>query len=250
MTRAFVEVRGLRLVYPGGTEALQGIDLDIAEGSFVAAVGLSGAGKSSFLRCLNQLVRPTSGSIVVGGRQVVGARGGELRRVRRETGMVFQQFNLVRRMSVLRNVLVGRLGYQGGFGVVWPRFTVLDHQLSRAALERVGLADRQRSRADRLSGGQQQRVAIARALAQQPRLMLADEPVASLDPETSITVLSHLREINQRDGITTIAALHQLDLAQRFADRVIAFRDGRVVYDGAPDRLDKEVYGLIYRDGR
>ena len=250
MTRAFVEVRGLRLVYPGGTEALRGIDLDIADGSFVAAVGLSGAGKSSFLRTLNQLVRPTGGSILVGGRQVVNARGGDLRRVRRETGMVFQQFNLVRRMSVLRNVLVGRLGYHVGLGSVWPRFTPEDHAVSRAALARVGLADRAASRADRLSGGQQQRVAIARALAQQPRLMLADEPVASLDPETSIAVLSHLREINRRDGITTIAALHQLDLAQRFADRVVAFRDGRVVYDGAPDGLSKEVYGVIYRDDR
>jgi phosphonate transport system ATP-binding protein len=248
--RAFVEVRGLRLVYPGGTEALRGIDLDVAEGSFVAAVGLSGAGKSSFLRSLNGLVRPTGGSVIIGGREVVGARGGELRRVRREIGMVFQQFNLVRRMSVLHNVLVGRLGYHSGLGSIWPRFTPEDHQVSRAALARVGLADRAASRADRLSGGQQQRVAIARALAQQPRLMLADEPVASLDPETSITVLTHLREINQRDGITTIAALHQLDLAQRFADRVVAFRDGRVVYDGAPDRLDKEVYGLIYRDDR
>jgi phosphonate transport system ATP-binding protein len=250
VTRAFVEVRGLRLVYPGGTEALRGIDLDIAEGSFVAAVGLSGAGKSSFLRCLNHLVRPTGGSVIVGGRQIVAARGDELRRVRRDTGMVFQQFNLVRRMSVLANVLVGRLGYHSGLGAIWPRFTPEDHAVSRAALQRVGLADRASSRADRLSGGQQQRVAIARALAQQPRLMLADEPVASLDPETSITVLSHLREINQRDGITTIAALHQLDLAQRFADRVVAFRDGAVVYDGAPGGLDQEVYGRIYRTDR
>ncbi len=250
MTRAFVEVRGLRVVYPGGTKALRGIDLDIEEGSFVAAVGLSGAGKSSFLRSLNHLVRPTSGSILVGGRQVVAARGGDLRRVRRETGMVFQQFNLVRRMSVLRNVLVGRLGYHGGLGAVWPRFTDTDRQLSRAALERVGLGDRAGSRADRLSGGQQQRVAIARALAQQPRLMLADEPVASLDPETSLAVLSHLREINQRDGITTITALHQLDLAQRFADRVVAFRDGRIVYDGPPHGLDESAYGRIYRAER
>ena len=250
MTRAFVEVRGLRLVYPGGTEALRGIDLDIAEGSFVAAIGLSGAGKSSFLRCLNQLVRPTGGSIIVDGRQIVAARGAELRRVRRETGMVFQQFNLVRRMSVLRNVLVGRLGYHMGFGAIWPRFTAEDLAVSRAALERVGLADRAKSRADRLSGGQQQRVAIARALAQRPRLMLADEPVASLDPETSITVLSHLREINRRDGITTVAALHQLDLAERFADRVVAFRDGRIVFDGAPDALGAEGYERIYRGDR
>jgi len=145
-------------------------------------------------------------------------------------------------------VLVGRLGYHQGLGALWPRFTDEDRAVSRAALARVGLADRERSRADRLSGGQQQRVAIARALAQQPRLMLADEPVASLDPETSLTVLSHLREINQRDGITTIAALHQLDLAEKFADRVVAFRDGRIVYDGAPNAVSKEVYALIYRD--
>lgn len=160
--------------------------------------------------------------------------------------MIFQQFNLVRRLSVLRNVLVGRLGYQRGPGAFWARFSREDLEIATAALSRVGLADRARSRADRLSGGQQQRVAIARALAQQPRLMLADEPVASLDPETSKVVLGYLREINQRDGITTIAALHQLDLAQRYADRVVAFRDGSIVFDGPPEELTEDAYSRIY----
>ena len=222
------------------------MDLDVREGDFVAAIGLSGAGKSTFLRCLDLLVRPTSGSVVVAGREIARAQGAELRRVRRETGMIFQQFNLVRRLSVLRNVLVGRLGYQQGVGNFWARFSTEDLEVAISALERVGLADHARRRADRLSGGQQQRVAIARALAPRPRLMLADEPVASLDPETSKIVLGYLREINQRDGITTIAALHQLDLAQRYADRVVAFRDGRVVFDGRPNELTEETYAQIY----
>lgn len=228
MTRAFVEVRGLRVVYPGGTEALRGIDLDIEEGSFVAAVGLSGAGKSSFLRSLNQLVRPTGGSILVGGRQVVAARGGELRRVRRETGMVFQQFNLVRRMSVLRNVLVGRLGYHGGLGAFWPRFTDADHQLSRAALERVGLADRAGSRADRLSGGQQQRVAIARALVSKPAVIFADEPTGNLDSKTGGEILELLhrsvKELNQ-----TIVMVTHDPRAAAIADELLFLEDGRIV---------------------
>lgn len=244
---ALIRVRGLRVVYQGGTEALRGIDLDIEEGSFVAAIGLSGAGKSTFLRSLNHLVAPTSGSVVIAGRETAGARGGELRRLRRETGMIFQQFNLIRRLPVLRNVLVGRLGFHDGLGALWPRFNARDLEVATAALARLGLSDRARQRADRLSGGQQQRVAIARALAQEPRLMLADEPVASLDPETSATVMGHLREINRRDGITTIAALHQLELAERFADRAIAFRGGRIVYDGPAADLAARVYDLVYR---
>ena len=246
---ALIRVRGLRVVYPGGTEALRGIDLDVEEGSFVAAIGLSGSGKSTFLRSLNRLVAPTSGSVVIAGRETVGARGGEVRRLRRETGMIFQQFNLIRRLPVLRNVLVGRLGYHDGLGALWPRFTARDLEIATAALARLGLADRAWQRADRLSGGQQQRVAIARALAQEPRLMLADEPVASLDPETSAVVMEYLREINRRDGITTIAALHQLELAERFADRAIAFRAGRIVYDGPAADLARGVYDLVYRGG-
>ena len=244
---ALISVRGLRVVYPGGTEALHSVDVDIEEGSFVAAIGLSGAGKSTFLRCLNRLVTPTAGSITIAGRDVARAQGADVRRIRRETGMIFQQFNLIRRLPVLRNVLVGRLGFHSGLGSIWPRFTDQDIAVAEQTLERVGLADRAWTRADRLSGGQQQRVAIARALAQEPRLILADEPVASLDPETSSVILGHLRDINRRDGITTIAALHQLDLAERFADRAIAFRGGRIVYDGPTDGLVARAYDLVYR---
>jgi len=243
-----VSVKDLVKIYPpSGTHALDGVSLDFHRGEFVVLIGLSGSGKSTLLRCLNRLVDPTSGTVTFDGVDVTRAKGAELRRIRRRIGMIFQQFNLVKRSSVFTNVLAGRLGYRTTWRTIVGRPTRDDVALAFENLGRVGIIEKAFGRADALSGGQQQRVGIARALMQRPELMLADEPVASLDPETSLTVLSHLREINQRDGITTIAALHQLDLAEKFADRVVAFRDGRIVYDGAPNAVSKEVYALIYR---
>jgi phosphonate transport system ATP-binding protein len=161
--------------------------------------------------------------------------------------MIFQQFNLVKRLTVLRNVLMGRLGYKSGFGSFYPVFGKTDVDLALNSLQRLGIAEKAYVRADRLSGGQQQRVAIARALAQQPGVMLADEPVASLDPETSLVVLDILKRINREDGITTLVNLHQLDLAEQYADRVIGFKAGRMIFDGRPDEVTREVYERVYK---
>lgn len=245
-TRQAIAVRDLSKHYPNGPLAIRDVSLDVPEGQFLAVIGLSGAGKSTFLRCLNRLVDPTRGTILIHGENVTSARGRDLRRIRRRIGIIFQQFNLVRRLSVFQNVLTGRLGYQRGWRAFIPAFTPEDRLIALRALERVGLADRARTRADALSGGQQQRVAIARALAQNPEIMLADEPVASLDPETSKVVLTYLRQINREDGITTVVNLHQLDYARAYADRIVGFREGRIVFDGPPDAVTPEVYDLVY----
>ncbi len=243
---AAVSVRDLTKRYPNGPLAMQGVSIDIPRGQFLAVIGLSGAGKSTFLRSLNRLVDPTSGTIHINGRDVTAARGRELRRIRRRIGIVFQQFNLVRRLTVEQNVLTGRLGYLGGWRAALPLFDATDRAIATRALQRVGLADRALARADALSGGQQQRVAIARALAQVPEIMLADEPVASLDPETSKIVLGYLRQINREDGITTVVNLHQLDYAREYADRIVGFRAGRIVFDGTPAEVTSDVYDLVY----
>ncbi len=242
-----ITARNLVKRFPNGTQALYDVNAEIYPGEFLVVIGTSGAGKSTFLRCINGLVRPTSGAIDYEGTDIATAKGALLRRSRRQMGMIFQQFNLVKRMSVLQNVLVGRLGYQSAWRTLVPLFSQRDIDLALNALERVGIADKAYVRADSLSGGQQQRVAIARALAQQPRIMLADEPVASLDPETSITVLDDLRRINREQGITTVVNLHQLEFAREYADRVIGFKQGRLVFDGKPSELDRDVYGRVYR---
>ncbi len=242
-----IQVRHLGLTYPNGFQALDDINVDIHRGEFVAVIGSSGAGKSTFIRSINRLVQPTSGSITLNGVNTTTARGQDLRDLRKEVAMIFQQFNLVKRLSVLRNVLMGRLGYKSGLELIYPIFGSNDINLALASLERLGIAEKAYIRADRLSGGQQQRVAIARALTQQPDVMLADEPVASLDPETSLVVLDILKRINQEDGITTIVNLHQLDLARDYADRVIGFKGGRLVFDGTPAEVTREVYERVYK---
>ena len=215
-------------------------------GQFLCVIGPSGSGKSTLLRCINRLLEPTSGRVLLDGRDLTQLRGAELRRARRSMGMIFQQFNLVRRSTVLKNVLTGRLGYQERWRTVWPNFTEADRQLAWRSLARLEIAEKASVRADNLSGGQQQRVAIARALAQQPAIMLADEPIASLDPETAVVVLDYLRDINRTDGITLLCSIHHYELAKRYADRIVAMRRGQVVYDGPPDKLDEAAYRTIY----
>lgn len=242
-----IVVQQLSKVYPNGFRALDNVNVEIKKGEFVAIIGSSGAGKSTFIRSINRLVQPSTGSVIINGVNTTAVRGSDLRHLRLDVAMIFQQFNLVKRLSVLRNVLMGRLGYKNGLGSFYPVFTKTDVDLALNSLQRLGIAEKAYMRADRLSGGQQQRVAIARALAQQPGVMLADEPVASLDPETSLVVLDILKRINREDGITTLVNLHQLDLAQQYADRVIGFKAGRMIFDGRPDEVTREVYERVYK---
>ena len=241
-----IRLEHLSVTYPGGVEALRGVDLSVGEGEFVVIVGLSGAGKSTLLRVLNGLVPATSGSVTVDGTEVVGASAATLRRVRSRTGMIFQTFNLVHRTTVVNNVLMGRLSavppWRSTLGL-WP---AEDREAAMIALERVGIVEKAYVRASDLSGGQQQRVGIARALAQEPSLMLADEPVASLDPITSRQVMGDLRRINQELGITTVVNLHFLDLAREYAQRLIGLRDGELVYDGDITKVDESTFQEIY----
>ena len=242
-----VSIKDLVKTYPSGTRALDGISLDIQRGEFVVLIGLSGSGKSTLLRCINRLVEPTAGTVVFDGIDVTAADRVAIRHIRRRIGMIFQQFNLVRRSSVFGNVLAGRLGYLSTWRTIASRPPASQVAAAFENLGRVGIADRAFSRADALSGGQQQRVGIARALMQQPELMLADEPVASLDPATSHSVMKYLEEINKKDGITVICSLHFLSLARRYGTRVVALRGGKVAFDGKPVAIDerrfKEIYG-------
>ncbi len=245
-----LEFTNLSKTYDDGTQALKDVSFTVEPGEFLVVIGLSGSGKSTLLRCTNRLVEPTSGSIVWDGTNITAADSVTLRNVRRRIGMIFQHFNLVRRLSVLQNVLSGRLGYIDTASAMLYRFKKQDRERAFRALERVSLTDQAFKRASELSGGQQQRVGIARALMQEPKIILADEPVASLDPVLAHTILGYLERLNREDGITVICSLHYLDLVQRYATRVIGLRDGRVVYRGTgtdirnmTDAEFKEIYG-------
>lgn len=240
-------IRRLTKVYDDGTQALRGVDLTVARGEFVAVVGLSGSGKSTLLRCINRLIDPTDGTVEVDGVDLTAAAGERLRAARRKIAMIFQQFNLVPRHSVLRNVLTGALGGKSAAAGMFGLFTPDERARARENLELVGITDKTNTRVEALSGGQKQRVAIARALMQDPVLLLADEPVASLDPATSHSVMKYLAALNRERGLTVLCNLHFLSLARRYGSRVIALKDGRLVYDGPPGEIDearfKEIYG-------
>ncbi len=242
-----IETRGLRKVFADGTAALDGVDLTVKKGEFVCILGPSGAGKSTLMRCLLGLIPASAGSARVADVDVTRARPPVLRRLRRQVGCIFQQFNLVGRLTVLENVLVGRLGYTGWAGTC-RRFTRRDRELALLALERVGLLEKAWQRADTLSGGQQQRVAVARALCQQPQLVLADEPVSNLDPRLAEVILGYLRDINEREGVTTVVNLHTVELARAFGRRVVGMSAGRVVYDDYVRGLDERALRTIYGD--
>jgi phosphonate transport system ATP-binding protein len=244
-----IRVRGLRKDYPGGSRALDGIDLHIGRGEFVALIGPSGAGKSTLLRCLNGLVTPTAGQIEVDGIEVTGASPETIRRVRSGIGFVFQQFNLLRRLTVLENTVLGRLPHATRWRSLAGWFDPADLARARATLARVGLDGLDTRRVDTLSGGQQQRVAIARALVQTPAVILADEPMASLDPSLAHTVMELLRRINHEDGITVVTSLHVLELAQAYGQRIIGLHRGRVMHDGPPDSLDRAATARIFGPG-
>ena len=231
----------------GETRAVDGVSLEIPPGQMVGVIGRSGAGKSTLLRLVNRLVEPTAGRVAFGGRDVTGLRGRPLREWRRDCAMIFQQFNLVDRLDVLTNVLIGRLAHHGFLSSMAMRFTDAERTMAIHALDRLDMAPQALQRAGTLSGGQQQRVAIARALVQGPRVMLADEPVASLDPANARAVMEALRRINREDGLTVIVNLHALDLARGYCQRIVAMRAGRVAFDGPAARLSdaalREIYG-------
>lgn len=236
-----------KIYSPGGVLALENVSFDVPRGQFLAVIGLSGSGKSTLLRCINRLIEPTSGRILLDGLDVTAANQEEMRRIRRRIGMVFQHFNLVHRSSVLTNVLAGRLGYVNPAWSLINRFPKADIEKAHKQLERVGIGDKAGQRADSLSGGQQQRVGIARALMQDPDVILADEPVASLDPVLAHSIMQYLEKINKEDGVTVLCSLHFLDLVHRYAHRVVALNAGRMVFDGLPQEIDdvrfKEIYG-------
>jgi phosphonate transport system ATP-binding protein len=241
-----IEFRDASVTYPGGVRALKGLRLEIGAGEMVVIVGLSGAGKSTLIRAVNGLVPLTSGDVIVDGVSVRHASARQLRAVRARTGMIFQTFNLVKRTSVLNNVLMGRLHRTGTVRSLLGWYRPADVELAMQALERVGIVERAYVRASDLSGGQQQRVGIARALAQEPTTILADEPVASLDPPTSHMVMRDLRRINRELGITMIVNLHFLDLARVYGERIVGMRAGQVVYDGSASAADEDVFREIY----
>ena len=244
-----LEVKNLTKIYDDGTKALTDISFKVDEAEFLVIIGLSGSGKSTLLRCINRLIDPTEGQILWNGTDITKAEGSDLRKIRRQIGMIFQHFNLVKRSSVLTNVLSGRLGYVNRFRSMLYRFPEKDRKMAIDALKRVGILDQAHKRADELSGGQQQRVGIARAFMQHPGLILADEPVASLDPVLAHSILGYLEKMNQEDGITVLCSLHYLDLVQRYASRVIGLRDGRIVYRGTREeirRMTDEQFREIY----
>jgi phosphonate transport system ATP-binding protein len=236
----------------GANTAVDAVTLVVPAGQMVGVIGRSGAGKSTLLRMVNRLTEPSEGRILFEGRDVTALRGRALRDWRTECAMIFQQFNLVQRLDVLTNVLVGRLNHRpgvvGGVTSLLKMFTAEERAMAIRALDRFDLADAALQRADTLSGGQQQRVAIARALLQQPRVILADEPIASLDPTNAKVVMDALRDVNRRDGLTVLCNLHHLDTARAYCDRVVAMQGGRVTFDGAPAELTpgrvREVYGV------
>ena len=243
--RPLVRVAGLVKAYPGGVEALREVSFEVAPGEFVGILGPSGAGKTTLFRCLTGLIRPDRGVIEIHGRDICRLGGRDLRTARREVAMIFQQFNLIRRLSGIENVLAGRLATVPTWRVLTRRFVKADRQKALWCLDTVGLLDQAYRRADRLSGGQQQRVAIARALAQEATVVLADEPVASLDPESAAGVLDTLRSVAAQ-GVAVIASLHQVGLARDYADRIIALRDGRILDDAPTRSFDARALEQIY----
>ena len=241
-----IELRKLNKVYPSGIHALKDIDLKVKEGEFLILLGLSGSGKSTLLRCLNRLIEPTSGKIIIDGEDVVKAQGKQLRHIRRKIGMIFQQFNLIKNLSAFTNVLTGKLGYSSVFHSLTFSQQKDDVELALKNLERVSMKSFSQNKIRNLSGGQQQRVAIARALMQNPKVILADEPVASLDPATADSVMKYLGELNKKDNITVLCSLHFLSLARKYGSRVVALKDGRIVFDGTPEEIDEKKFKEIY----
>ncbi|MDF7638162.1 phosphonate ABC transporter ATP-binding protein [Lactobacillus sp. ESL0791] len=249
MAEPIIELNGVKKVYDKGVVGLKDINLTINQGEFVVIVGLSGAGKSTLLRSINRLIDITAGDILIAGESITKAKGKKLRLLRRNIGMIFQSFNLVKRSSVLRNVLTGRVAYYPTWKSTLNLFSSEDKNRAYEALKQVGLEDKVYTRADQLSGGQQQRVAIARVLTQNPQIILADEPTASLDPQTSHRIMEDLKMLNEDHGMTVVINLHSVALAREFGKRVIGIRGGEVIYDGAMADTPEAIFTKIYNGG-
>ena len=241
-----LKISGLSKVYPTGTAALKNVSFTVDEPKVVTIIGPSGAGKSTLIRCVNRLVEPTSGAITLDGVDVLALNRRDLRKVRRRMGMIFQEYNLVERLTVMENLLSGRLGYVGSWRTYRRKFPPEDVAAAFALLDRVGLSGYQNTRADALSGGERQRVGISRALMQQPDLLLVDEPTASLDPKTSRQIMRILVELAHERGTPALVNIHDVGLAQSFADRIIGLRGGEIVFDGPPERVTAKVLTDIY----
>ncbi len=244
-----LKVKDLEKTYPNGVKALKGVSFDVKRGEFLVIIGLSGSGKSTLLRCLNRLHDPTAGEVLFNEKDIAHVKGQEVKEVRQRMAMIFQHFNLIERHSVIKNVLTGALSRTSTLKSLMGMFAKTETKKAKEYLDLVGIGDKAYTRADQLSGGQQQRVAIARALTQAPEVLLADEPVASLDPATCHTVMDYLRKVNRELGLTIICNLHFLSLVKEYADRVIALKDGKLVYEGDPKEIDEAWFERIYGEG-
>lgn len=249
MSENILQIRDLQKVYPTGLKALKGLNFNVRKGEFLVIIGLSGSGKSTLLRCLNRMHDVTDGEIMFHNQNIAKLEGSDILKVREKIAMIFQHFNLIGRQSVLQNVLMGRLSQVGTLKSILGLFSKEDKAKAMEYLKLVGIADKAHFRASQLSGGQQQRVAIARALMQHPEILLADEPVASLDPATCHVVMDYLRYVNQKLGVTIVCNLHFLSLVREYATRVIALRGGEIVYEGSPQEINEEWFQHIYGHG-
>lgn len=243
---AVLEISGLTKSYSSATKALEDVSFSINEGEFISIIGPSGAGKSTLLRCINKMIDATKGSIIFNETDVVNIKKKDLRSLRTKIGMIFQHYNLVNRLSVVENVLHGRLGYKSTMQGVLGMYSEEEKEQAFSLLDKLGLRDQAYKRCDELSGGQKQRVGIARALIQNPKLVLCDEPIASLDPNASKVIMDHLKAINEEMGITCLLNLHQVDVAMKYSQRIIGINNGRIVFDGIPSELTQDKVHEIY----
>lgn len=243
-----LEIDKLHKIYPNGCHALKGVSLKVEKGEFLVVIGLSGSGKSTLLRCINQLQEPTKGTVTYNYDIISNFKGRPLRNSRSKMGMIFQHFNLIERKKVITNVLTGTLSKTGIIPSVFELFPKYERDRAQEYLEIVGLKGKEYERVDNLSGGQKQRVAIARALMQSPDLILADEPVASLDPATSNSVMKYLRKVNETLGVTIICNLHFLSLVREYATKVVALKDGKLIFEGLPEQINENWFHEIYGD--
>lgn len=243
-------ITDLEKVYPTGDKALQGVSMEVDGNEVVSIIGPSGAGKSTLIKCVNRLTEPTAGSITLDGEELTTLSKAELRNTRRDMGMIFQEFNLIERLTVMENVLSGRLGYMSSWNAFRRNFADEDVQKAYEILDRVGVGGMENKRVDELSGGQRQRVGIARAILQRPKILLVDEPTSALDPETSFEVMEMLTEIAREEEIPVLINIHEVELALDYTDRIVGLTDGEVVFNGTPEELDESARDTIYRSGK